>query len=285
MNAVKGYYSLIQYCPDLSRLEAANVGVLLFCPEPHFLQARTSTSVQRVRRFFGSEDGDWEQVKAEISAVADRLAAAGDQFRTPQDLERFVATRGNAVQLTPPRPMKVVQPVQELEALFQRLVGGAGGRRQDARPVAQQLEQSLIAQGAGPFLRRNLTVEVRPFHRSLTVPLGFQNGRFNLIQPVAFRQDRLTGVINQACRHAVEGRSLYERPDEQLGPLQLWVVGDFAPDQGEAKAVVQDILDENEVRLFTAADIPQLAEEIRTTGTPVTGEGPQSSRGSGGAQD
>jgi hypothetical protein len=28
MNTSKGYYSLVQYCPDLGRLEAANVGVV-----------------------------------------------------------------------------------------------------------------------------------------------------------------------------------------------------------------------------------------------------------------
>jgi len=33
MTAHKGYYSVVQYCRDRSRLEAANTGVLLFCPE------------------------------------------------------------------------------------------------------------------------------------------------------------------------------------------------------------------------------------------------------------
>ena len=36
-----GYYSVIQYCPDRSRLEAANVGVLLFVPAGGYLRART----------------------------------------------------------------------------------------------------------------------------------------------------------------------------------------------------------------------------------------------------
>ena len=31
--ATKGYYSAIQYCPDRSRMEAANVGVMLLCPQ------------------------------------------------------------------------------------------------------------------------------------------------------------------------------------------------------------------------------------------------------------
>jgi hypothetical protein len=51
----KGYYSIIQHCPHLGRFEAANVGVLLFCPERHFLQAITARNNSRVIRFFGSE--------------------------------------------------------------------------------------------------------------------------------------------------------------------------------------------------------------------------------------
>ena len=33
----RGYYSLIQFCPDTCRLEVANVGVVLYCPEVSFL--------------------------------------------------------------------------------------------------------------------------------------------------------------------------------------------------------------------------------------------------------
>ena len=47
MNATKGYFSLVQYCPDLARQEAANVGVVLFCPDLQFIRARTTDSVGR----------------------------------------------------------------------------------------------------------------------------------------------------------------------------------------------------------------------------------------------
>ena len=37
MNSKRGYYSLIQFCPEPSRAEAVNLGVLLFCPEAGFI--------------------------------------------------------------------------------------------------------------------------------------------------------------------------------------------------------------------------------------------------------
>ena len=52
----KGYYSILQFVPDLERSEGANIGVVLFCPEKHFLKVQTATGNDRVRRFFGPED-------------------------------------------------------------------------------------------------------------------------------------------------------------------------------------------------------------------------------------
>jgi len=42
MNPTNGYYSLVQYCPDPSRVEAANVGAILFCPTLPYLDVRMS---------------------------------------------------------------------------------------------------------------------------------------------------------------------------------------------------------------------------------------------------
>jgi hypothetical protein len=270
MTPRKGFYSLIQYCPDLSRLEAANVGVVLFCPEPHFIRARTTRSNQRIRRFFGSEDRDWEQINVLKLAVEERLAVEGEHFRTLEDLERFIATRGNEIQLTQPRPVKVFDPEQDLELLFQRLVGGPA-RRKAVETVVQVLEKSLGQESVAPFVQRDVTVAVRAFHRPLKVPFGYQNGRFNLIQPASFEEATLSNTITRACRFAVEGRSLYDHPDERRGPLQLVVVGQFRPEQAEAKAVVDDILKENRVRLYTLAEVPSLIDEIRSTGKVQTG--------------
>jgi len=118
----KGHYSLIQYCPDLSRLEAANVGVLLFCPERRFIQARVSHKNDRVRRFFGSGGWDGAQLNALRDSVVRRLEVERDSFRSVDDLQRFVALQANELQLTAPRPVKVFEPEEDLAKLFHELV-------------------------------------------------------------------------------------------------------------------------------------------------------------------
>ena len=76
MGTSKGYYSLVQYCPDLSRMEAANIGVLLFSPDRQFLQAKMTSDNSRIRQFFGSESNDWQRINSFKRA---RGAAGGEK--------------------------------------------------------------------------------------------------------------------------------------------------------------------------------------------------------------
>ena len=48
-----GYYSLVQFCPDVARLEAVNVGVLVFCPQSGFLEIKLTEDDDRVAKMFG----------------------------------------------------------------------------------------------------------------------------------------------------------------------------------------------------------------------------------------
>jgi hypothetical protein len=44
VTSMKAYYSIVQYWPDPSRLEAVNIGVALFCPDQAFLKVRFGSS-------------------------------------------------------------------------------------------------------------------------------------------------------------------------------------------------------------------------------------------------
>jgi hypothetical protein len=271
MESSKGYYSLIQYCPDLARLEAANIGVILFCPERGFIRAKIAQGNDRIRRFFGSQDDDWAQINAVKNAIVNRLEVTGKEFKNLDDMISFIATRANEVQVTAPRPMKVSVPERDLDELFDELVGGRSKQplKYSAPPVEKALERTFREKGVDELIHRDVTVAVPAFHKSLTVPFGFQNGRFNLIQPVRFQQTTESRVIDSACRHAVEGRSLYDHPDEKLGDLKLIVVGSFAPESLEYRDIVSDILKENRVDLHSIDEIQGLVNEIRTTGKKV----------------
>src|ERR1700674_355547 len=98
MSSSKGYYSIIQYCPDPSRLEAVNIGVALFCPEIRFLRARFGRRRTSISHLFGTQD--WEFVALQQDAIEARLAHEEKAFSTLEDFEAYVSRRASALTLT-----------------------------------------------------------------------------------------------------------------------------------------------------------------------------------------
>jgi hypothetical protein len=268
MNPTKGYYCLIQYCPDLGRLEAANVGVLLFCPEHRFIKALTSRNNRRIIRFFGSEGHDWARIGAFKRGLEDRIAIEGKDFQTLEHLERFIAQRANLFQITPPRPMKIIDPEEDLQELFHDFIG-EGIPHRSTRTLRKYVDEKLTTAGLESKRRRDIQVNVPVLEKQVEIPFGFQNGRFNLINPVRFEATNPEQVVTTACKYAVEGRSLFEHPDPQLGLLQLVVVGKFRPRDLESPARVKRVFEDFSVKLFRTSDLPQLLDEIRRTGKDV----------------
>jgi len=117
------YYFIVQYCPDASQQEAANVGIVLFCPEPFYLQTRTAKGNGRIRRFFQPVDPDRARINLTKHSIENRLKADRDSFRDLASLERFAARRANAMRLTAARAIAIEDPDAELDRLFERLVG------------------------------------------------------------------------------------------------------------------------------------------------------------------
>ena len=122
MKPKRGYYSLIQFCPDLSRLEAVNVGVVLFCPDADFIAARMSADNQRAEKLVDREELDEPALNSAKQAIEDRIEVDRASFQAYEDLQAFVNTRGNNLILTTPRPVKVFDPPRDLDNLFTELV-------------------------------------------------------------------------------------------------------------------------------------------------------------------
>ena len=271
MNATKGYFSLVQYCPDFARQEAANVGVVLFCPERQFIRAQTAKSIGRIRRFFG-EDGDgYLHLHGMMEALSSRLDVEQSEFKTLEDLQQFIAKLANKIILTQPKPMMVLDPQADLQALYLELVADPKKPLtvQAQIPLRKRLDAVLTETDVRRFIQRKIEVQVSTLKETLRVPYAFQNGRFNLIQPVVFKHQNEAGVRMAACRHAVEGQSLYRHPDAKFGELQMIVVADFTGAPQDSASMVADIFQESQVRLVMSDDLPALKQEIVAHAKPA----------------
>jgi hypothetical protein len=258
MNPVQGYYAVVQYCPDPSRLEAANVGVVLFCPSIGFLKVRLARDNERIRRFFGPIDD--QLVVAAKDALVNRLRVDAKSFGTVDDLEAYAARRDNEVRLTPLRAVKVADAETELEALFRRLVGERSSRRRagSARAV---LSDRLKREGLTHVLRKSIRVALPRLDREIRVPYGYKNGRFNLIEPVNFISPG--AAFATACTRAVEGEALYATRHPELGSLKLIVVGQFGSESRREEARVRKLLADHHVGFYSMDRLKPLLDDIK----------------------
>jgi hypothetical protein len=271
MKPQKAYYSVIQYCPDLARMEAANVGIVVFCPELKLLLSKIANANERVKQFFGAKGHDWQQINAFKRGLVKRIESHSRDIQSRESFEEFVRLQANVMRLTLPKPCKVSdKPEEDLDRLFQQLVGvpqKKGGKSSLAKKLGELFGKSGLI---GKKIEENIPVRVPIFDREIKVPYGYRNGRFNLITPVSFKSDNESNLELTACRYAVEGKSLYDHPHDQYGNLQLLVVGQFKSDRAEVQATVQKILQENRVRLISSSNLDSLVQEIEKTGKDLS---------------
>lgn len=263
MNDTKGYYSVIQYCPDISRLEAANIGVLLFCPDVGSIRAKTAAANERVAKFFGRDSFDAERLRAAKRAIERRIEIDRDSFRTLEDLIRFINTRGNDILLTPPRPMRVVDVEQDLDALFKELVGGRA-RREPKQPVIPALDEIFQRPSLQGRVIRDHVVTVPTIGRCLKVRYAYRNGTLNLVKPYRFSalEERATSA---AMRFAIEG-DLLQRHRENGEERKLIVVSAFDNLSTDAslRRRVDGVLKEYDVRVVHEDAIESFGREVET---------------------
>jgi hypothetical protein len=207
-------------------------------------------------------------------AFMERIHVEKAEFVGLEDLISFVQTRANRIVLTSPKAVRVTNPIEDLQALYATLVAEPsvheeGGIEREL-PLRSRLDQALLSPDLAPKIRTGIRVKVPLLEKQMNIPFGFQNGRFNLIQPATFHQARVSTVTEAACRYAVEGRALYQHKDPDLGSLQLVVVADFDKTGTEGAEAVNELFKEYQVKLYTPESLNDLKEEIRQHGKILT---------------
>lgn len=265
MKPNKGWFSVVQFCPDPNRLESANIGVLLFCPALKFLDVRIATDNHRIIKFFGPLKAERQAVDSFKKGLAERVRKEKDHITDHEQLLDFVDRRANQIRISPPRSIRVTEPEKQLDELFAELVGDSARRDTSVKDILSKLEQPSLQ----TKLYKSIPITVPVDGRELEVPYAFQNGRFNLITPVRFQSEK---SLDTAYRYAVEGDSIYETEHADFGKLQLVVVGSFRSQSDENKPLVNRVLEKHHVSLYSADELDKLVQEILATGKDIPAE-------------
>ena len=269
MNPVKGHYSIVQYCPDLTRLETVNIGVVLLVPDRSFLQTRMVLDNDRVKHFFGTKGDDAKMLTEFKKSFAARIVAEQGRIGSLESFQKFIDTRGNQIQLTKPAFVKVRECRETIDQLFEQLVGGKG-KPKKRETLTKSLQTRFDSAGLGDIVCKDITLPVPIADLQAKIPFGFQNGVFHLLQPVTLPADKEEGNYNRALKYSMEGKIFQEHPDEEYGPLKFNVIGRFASKSDRSIPIVKKVLAESDVRLHLEYELSELVDEIRRTGKPRT---------------
>jgi hypothetical protein len=258
MTANKGYYSVVQYCPDPSRLETVNFGVVLFCPERRYLGVEFTASYRRLRKLFGELDEPFLEMQKH--ALAARLSNI-DEFETREDLDDFISRRTGGLRLSVIRPMQVEAPEIELKELLLRLVGAEKPKRQLGPRARTLFAKELKKEHLIDLVRRPMTVQLPEIGKTIRAEYGYKNGRYNLLEPVDFTSEEAWFKV--ASARAVEGQAVHKLEHPKLGPMKMIVVGRFGSRTKKHEEAVAKILATHKVDLYALDRMGPLIKDIK----------------------
>jgi len=119
-------YAILRVVPRVEREEFVNAGVVLFCLERDFLDARVALDRERVKALFPDADlALLEEHLAVVPRICEGGPAAGPIGKLTRR-ERFhwlVAPRSTIVQVSPVHVGLCEDPAKALEDVFGRMVG------------------------------------------------------------------------------------------------------------------------------------------------------------------
>lgn len=257
MSDQTAYYSLIQFCPDPSRLEGVNVGVGLYSPIEKRVLVKTTRSNQRIRKFFGNQN--WYLINRAKTSIKNQLRSQA--FSDLEDFKLYISKRANSMQLSSPRSVRMADPQKTLEDLFERLVGPEEIEHKGR--VRSLLTKKLKDAGVASMVRKSVKIEISQVKKHIRVPYGYQNGCFNLITPVQFDSDP-EAIITKTGRNALEGKLLHEKPDPIFGEMCLVVVANFDEQiEIRTREFVKETFESSHVKLYSFDNLDPLLADIR----------------------
>ena len=266
MDMTKGYYSLIQYCPDRGRLETVNVGLVLLCPEHNFLKVRLSSSNTRLKKLVGGRGFDTDAINAAKQAMFNRLTLMREKITSAEDLERFAATRANDLLLTNPRPTAVADPEADLLRLYDDLVGEPLEQVDSSGTVHRQLDSELRRTiidrpSLAGRIQANCEVEVPDIGRSFKANFAYNNGCRNLVRGEVFSRQE-GHAINQAEKLGVESLIVQSVKAPDGRQQKVIIIPDSETPNSSAARKVEKIFMHLGVRVVPRLQLAELALEI-----------------------
>ncbi len=261
----RGFYSVVQYCPDRFRAEAVNVGLVLLCVDPHALRVKMTGKHDGVGKLFAISKQDLKNLKFSTDGLTSRIENSADELRTPEDLAAFAASRANDLLLTEPRLAKLVNFDEDFERLFAQLVETySTAERAEASPaevLPPKLGEVFYRLQQARKIWQPGTITVPIYQRKIKIPYAYNNGVVNLVKPHVFPANRRAET--QAATLTVNGQLIQKHPIN--GQRHTLVVVSTQENAKQAKEIddhVAPLFKDLGVRLVRPQDADAFANEV-----------------------
>lgn len=281
MNPERYSFCFLRYVHEPLSGEFANVGVLLWAPESHFLGFRASQKYSRLSKFFhGFQAQDHRQLLARIETQFQKLAKVltdsqklpfSEQPESARDLALKVVPHDDAaLQWSLSSGGLTESPASELEELFREAVTrhyeAASDVRRDDGTVYREVFSSAFE---SPVVKKRVAShEVTAPLASHVFPQAWKNGVWNVYQPLSFDLKQGESIRNKALRWDSLTRILGDSDEKPKIHLLLGAPsGKQKKDYGRAKDIlasskVATLIEEDE-----AADFARdLEERVKKAG-------------------
>lgn len=250
-----GFYSVVQFCPDLVRGEVVNVGVVVGSPSLG-IYARMAERNEYVKHMFGADAYDDTRLSFAKAGLVERLKEVEP---TIDALAGFISQESGQLILTPPRPMIVKNLVDDCVGLFIRLLSDPEVRRREGRARRPDLNRVVRE-----LQRKNVPIQRRPevsvpiIDEPLKADFSFKNGVRNLVKSVGISA-REDAALDEASQLGSKGLLIAKHPGPE-GETKLVIVADIEDQQLLGR--VANLLDDHQVRLVDAQQLDAFALEI-----------------------
>jgi hypothetical protein len=261
----RGFYSVVQYCPNRFRAEAVNIGLVLLRLDPHAMRVRITENYDRARRLFGVGGPELKNLKLSTHALKSRLESDEGEFRTAEDLLAFAASRANDLRLTEPRLAMIEAIEEDFERLFAELVDGRPtatlAHESPAEVLPPKLGEVFYRLQQANRIWKPGEIIVPVFKRKLDIPYAYKNGVVNLVKPHVFPATKR--AESQAASLAINGDLIQRHPID--GEKQQLIVVSTQETVEQAREInehVEPLFREYGVRLIRPQNVDAFASEV-----------------------
>ena len=249
-----GFYSLIQYCPDVTVGEVANIGVLLFAPESGFVDVRVTPTNQRVARIFGGGIHKYDTLQQYKEGLPGWVKAESRKFASLECAKSFLTSNADSIVFTPIRGVVCPNGAEKmLDTLFAELF------------TNEKIPQAETAQRVPSFSRKRFLntlqkkfgkemyekIAILPklpvvgTQKQVEPAFAFQNKHFNVVFSQPFNVQHYGEQIGFGLLIAREMKLAHERYWKSSIPI---ILGRFSPTHND--------LSQRVAEAFRRYDIP-----------------------------